>query len=40
MGKHGKPQSNISKFLNSPFMNIVQVVAIGSLFGYVFAAAI
>lgn len=40
MGKHSKPQSNISKFINSPFMNLVQLLAIGALFGYVFASAI
>lgn len=40
MGKHGKPKSNLSKFLNSPFMNLVLLVSLGALFGYVFAAAI
>lgn len=40
MGKHSKPKSNLQKFMDSPFMTLVHVLAVAVLFGYVFAAAI
>ena len=39
MSRHAKPKTNLQKFLDSPFMNVMWVIGIGSLFGYVFASA-
>lgn len=39
MSRHAKEKSSVQKFLSSPFMDLVQVLALGSLFGYVIATA-
>jgi hypothetical protein len=40
MSRHAKPKTNLQKFLNSKFMDLMWVVGIGLLFGYVIAEAI
>lgn len=39
MSRHAKPKTNLQKFLTSPFMDLMWVIALGSLFGYVIASA-
>jgi hypothetical protein len=40
MSRHAKPKSNLQKFLNSKFMDLMWIVGMGLLFGYVIAEAI
>lgn len=40
MSRHAKPKTSLQKFLNSKFMDLMWVVGIGLLFGYVIAEAI
>ena len=40
MSRHAKPKTNLQKFLNSKFMDLMWIVGIGSLFGYVIAEAL
>lgn len=35
MARHAKEKSNLKKFLSSPFMNFMQILGVGALFGYV-----
>lgn len=37
MPRHAKPKTNLQKFLDSPFMNVMWVIGMGCLFGYVIA---
>lgn len=40
MSRHAKEKSNLKKFLTSPFMDLMWVLGMGSLFGYVIAEAL
>lgn len=37
MSRHAKEKTNLQKFLTSPFMDLMWVIGMGSLFGYVIA---
>lgn len=39
MARHAKEKTNLQKFLNSPFMDFVWIVGLGSFFGYAIAYA-
>jgi hypothetical protein len=40
MSRHAKPKTNLQKFLTSPFMDLMWVIGLGALFGYVIAEAL
>jgi hypothetical protein len=39
MSRHAKEKSNLKKFLTSPFMDLMMMLSLGALFGYVFVEA-
>lgn len=40
MGKHSKPKTNLQKFMNSPFMDLMTHAAFGLLIAFIFVSAI